>query len=133
MTPQKQTIFGSPNGNCFATCVASLLDLPLSEVPNFCGGENENWFSEFQQWLGERGFYAIDLHAVSEPFLCPVPDGTLVIISGMGARGLLHSIIGSYRLKDGEHFWDHVHDPHPDDTGIEDVRSITFIVRKELI
>ncbi len=129
MTPQKQTIFGKQNGNCFATCVASLLDLPLSEVPNFCAEENDDWFALLQQWLGERGLFAIELKMVSEPFLCPVPDGTLAILTGMGARGLLHSVIGSYRLRAEQHVWEHVHDPHPDDTFIDDVQNITFIVR----
>lgn len=129
VTPQKQTIFGSPNGNCFATCVASLLDLPLEDVPNFCADENEDWFDGFQKWLTERGMYAIDLKVVDEPFLRPVPDGTLVILTGMGARGLLHCVIASYRLKDGLHTWEHVHDPHPNNTFIEDVQDITFIVK----
>src|SRR5262249_6019235 len=32
MTPVYQTRFGPPNGNCFAACVATLLDRPLEAV-----------------------------------------------------------------------------------------------------
>ncbi len=59
MTPQKQTICNFTEGNCFAACVASVLDLPLEEVPNFCVAEN--WMEVFQDWLAARGLAAVTL------------------------------------------------------------------------
>ena len=35
MTPVFQTDYRIPGGNCFQACVASIMELPLQEVPNF--------------------------------------------------------------------------------------------------
>ena len=48
MKPVKQTRTGS-NGNCFQACVASVLELPLEAVPDFCNGAD--WFLEFSKWI----------------------------------------------------------------------------------
>jgi hypothetical protein len=53
-----QTIFGTGKGNCFAACVASILELPIEEVPNFCDAPG-NWLVPFKAWLAERGLFAI--------------------------------------------------------------------------
>lgn len=46
-----QTVFGYPDGNCFAACVASIMELPLEEMPSIAGREfNQVW----SQWLAER-------------------------------------------------------------------------------
>jgi len=57
MTPQDQTILtttpGTIHGDCFATCVASILDLDRQEVPHFM--ETDPWWPGFQKWLFARG------------------------------------------------------------------------------
>jgi hypothetical protein len=63
--PVDQTTFGAPGGNCFSACVASLLEIPLSEVPYFMGDgpieQEYDWFNPFLAWLRERGWWAIPL------------------------------------------------------------------------
>ncbi len=58
MTPVYQTIIGGTNdkipGNCMQAAYASLLDLPLEEVPNFISYGN-NWFSIMYHWLLSKG------------------------------------------------------------------------------
>lgn len=60
MIPVFQDKFGSaasaPNelGNCVAACVASILELPLKEVPNFC--IKETWWNDLKEWLTKRGY-----------------------------------------------------------------------------
>jgi hypothetical protein len=121
MTPIKQTIFGEGKGNCFATCVASILDLPLEDVPNFACSPSEEWFGEFFNWLKARGYSVVYLYhpeagdvtkvddkvPFSEAFFTPY----LYIATGKSPRGdFLHSVVGQYDKV--------VHDPHPDNRGI---------------
>jgi hypothetical protein len=42
MIPVYQTIFNNVNGNCWAAVWASLLHLPLEQVPNFVEQENDH-------------------------------------------------------------------------------------------
>lgn len=46
----EQTILYAPDGNCFAACIASILELPIENVPNFRGRDHD-WWHEWQQWL----------------------------------------------------------------------------------
>lgn len=136
MKPVTQTTFGDGKGNCFTACVASILELPIDAVPNFCVdyGEGE-WWIELEKWLapralapllfcvnkgeqadrdavwaffdGEHGFYA---HR-------SVP----VIVSGKNEHGVAHSIV-SYWDADAEAIA--THDPNPRSTGLVSFRDI---------
>lgn len=45
-----QTTFGK-EGNCFAASLASVLELPLDSVPNFCVAYPSDWFAKTNEWL----------------------------------------------------------------------------------
>jgi hypothetical protein len=49
----EQTILDPPDGNCFAACVASILELPIDMVPNY-RSEGDGWWHEWQEWLKPR-------------------------------------------------------------------------------
>lgn len=118
MKPVMQTKFGMPEGNCFAACLASLLELPIEEIPEF---SEKRWFTEATNWLFSRGLAIvhIDLLEQGMPFhICPA--NVYYIASGKSPRGIEHSVI--YQ---GNRF---VHDPHPDGTGIEKVNSLMFLI-----
>ena len=54
MIPTKQTKFGK-KGNCFAACVASILEIPINVVPDL--GEYEKsgyWIHKFNEWLSDK-------------------------------------------------------------------------------
>jgi hypothetical protein len=53
LTPVSQTEHG-PGGNCFAACLASLLDLPLASVPDLRG--LPDWGIRLAAWLGPMGW-----------------------------------------------------------------------------
>lgn len=129
MKPVDQTTFGLPGGNCFSACVASLLEIPIDEVPYFmgdtgevlAGDDPEKWFERFEQWLSPRGLYPIllDIHGISWR-----PAG-LHILSGCSPRGRgraddLHSVVaqGSEIL----------HDPHPSRDSVLTIRDVTVLV-----
>jgi hypothetical protein len=43
-------------GNCFQAAVASIMDLPLDEVPNFIEYSDDEWFEKFIGFLDTRGY-----------------------------------------------------------------------------
>jgi hypothetical protein len=115
--PVDQTIFGLPDGNCLAACVASLLHLDITEVPNFCQGQEEGWFGRMLDWLRPLGLAAFWFKGPPTHHLAECP----VIVSGVSPRGpWLHAVI----WRDGAI----VHDPHPSRAGIGDVEdTIVFV------
>lgn len=123
MKPVDQTIFEPGLGNCFAACVASVLELPLTEVPNFCAVDAGDWFQSFTNWLRPRGFWAI---------ACPIggspgnPDGGwypegLHIAGGKSPRyECLHAVVARGA--------EVVHDPHPSRAGVVNFADTTVII-----
>ena len=114
MIPVYQTLFGdgsdgTPCGNCFAACIASLLELPLDALPNFCA--LEGWREATDRWLGDRGFFYLDV-APGPGFSPETAFGRAGyhIMSGPGPRGLRHSVVGRAGRM--------VHDPHPSGDGV---------------
>lgn len=112
MTPVKQTVlFGDNsigNGNCFAACLASLLDLPLWMVPPFeqMFAHTQHWSGRCDRWL-ER-FFALKLVEVRGHKEDALPE--FYIACGSTPRGTFHATIYSR----GEL----VHDPHFSGDGI---------------
>lgn len=43
-------------GNCFQAAVASIMDLPLDEVPNFIEYTDDEWFEKFINFVNSKGY-----------------------------------------------------------------------------
>lgn len=137
MKPIMQTKFGEA-GNCWQAVIASLLDLPLHDVPDFVherypaqkndemegrwvyeNGVRLNPFhwQDTQAWLKERGLMMVwvDSRIVSHV----VPLGWH-IKGGISSRGLDHVVLGAGDVT--------VHDPHPDGTGLIQATEYFWIV-----
>lgn len=101
MRPVDQTTYGVNDGNCFSACVASILEIPIDEVPRFHGPS-----VDFLQWLAPQGLSAT--HYKSGNY---VPPG-FAIAAGPSLRfaGRLHACVAY----DGAI----VHDPHPSREGL---------------
>lgn len=122
MIPVDQDEFYDPNrsigeqrGNCWSATLASMLELPLAEVPNFVqidvdGGEN--WWMHTQHWLAERGYRLQMLWFGIEP----VHMHYIACGRSPRAEGLYHSVV----YLDGEL----AHDPHPSRAGILDITNL---------
>lgn len=121
MIPVDQTRFYDPTvpveeqrGNCLQAVIASLLELPLDEVPHFVQDHvdtdgHRDWWESTLAFARSHGW---NIHAT-----LPVTDypGEHMFVSGPSPRGvdgdgLWHVVI----YRDGEM----VHDPHPDRTGL---------------
>lgn len=113
MKPIDQTKLHNPengiNGNCMAASFASILELPLSEVPKFEDMGKKKWFRNLKDWLEKIGFTLLEWK--EETWL---PGYYLA--SGKSERGFDHTVV----YKDGKL----MHDPHPSRTGIKKVNEI---------
>lgn len=106
MKPVKQTRIGQGNGNCWTACIASILELPIEEVPDFI--DEKDFYGSTIKWLGKRGLTLVQINLEGSPHW-PFFWGDTVwtILSGQSPRGdWKHAIVGN-GLK-------YVHDPHPD-------------------
>lgn len=128
MTPQKQTITGlteNRDGNCLATCVAMLLDVPVSQVPNFIAHKGKT-FDLLADFIGKRG-YKFDGFWYHPPAdwanKFKGVDG-YAIIGGPSPRPYVnaHAVI----YKNGLPYFD----PHMDDTFTLGVTRVYLITKK---
>ncbi len=133
MIPHMQTDTGENTGNCFPACIASILEIPLDDVPNFiveADKAGKDMYVLADDWLREHHrmrFISIQLYkrinvnttqVIANPLSCINPD-ELVILSGKSPRSKknklrYHAVVGRPK------FWgfDIVHDPHPSGQGI---------------
>jgi hypothetical protein len=56
-----QTIRNFENGNCMQACVASLLELPISSIPNFMENGEEKYLENRDKWCESVGLFIIAL------------------------------------------------------------------------
>ena len=100
-----QTIFGE-HGNCQAACIASLLKIPLTDIPIFDPTDSDQFWSNYRSWLENHGYglLIVNYHAGRAAEL----KNNYFIVGGKSLRGLNHACI----YKGDQPF----HDPHPDNS-----------------
>ena len=109
MIPIHQTTFGGPaappadRGDCFSACLASILEIPLAEVPRFCELEDD-WQPHICEWLKQYGFAYVDVDVTEYTVDALLPHLGYCVMTGMSSRGHRHCVVG-----DGRAF---KHDPH---------------------
>ncbi len=123
MIPVMQTEFGGGKGNCFVACIASLLEIPVGDVPDFLLEDHEsflvaNWHVRYSTWLNKRGWGVCYLGTPQFLRIVGVKDAYF-IVSGKSPRGIGHAVV--YK---GPNM---VHDPHPSGDGVNpDTVDILF-------
>jgi hypothetical protein len=123
-------------GDCTRACIASLLELPVGEVPHFAQEAVDAhgleqfvpfYYDAIEEWLNERGYRVTWGH---NPSL--YPDGTHCIVSGPSVRrqGAYHACVGI--VENGVPRV--VHDPHPSRSGFAAGSRLTcsFIVSERV-
>lgn len=122
MKPVFQTKFGDKHGNCMVACVASLLELPLSAVPEF-GFDQKQWQINLLAFLRQYGLgwqcINYDFYE-NHPYLAP---HGYVILTGPNAQGVNHAVVG---VSD-EHGIRMVHNPNPNCSGLTKIISVDLI------
>jgi hypothetical protein len=122
MIEQKQKITDFKKGDCFRTCVTSLLELPHAHVFNFMeGGEQE--FNDAVRFFNKRnGIILLDFTIEDKQALKDV----ICIATGTSPRdeSKNHSVV----WLNGKC----IMDPHPDETGIiGEPKLYTLIIPKD--
>lgn len=124
MRPVAQTTFGTMKdgdereaGNCFSACIASILELPVEAVPNFC--QHKDWFSRCNQWLNERGYCYLEFGLGTEVQEWSSFTGYCVLV-GDSPRGCKHAVVG--------HRAQMIHDPHPSGEGLLSIELIGYLI-----
>lgn len=118
MIPVFQTIFptegDASKGNCFAACVASLLEIPLGSVPHVMSEDN-NWRILTNEWLAlHKWMGTVEIHIeTEEAHLYQLPPNLYVIVSGRTTRHptRLHAVVARTLLTGST--WEYLHDPCP--------------------
>jgi len=122
----KQTKFGPVEGNCFAACIASLLEVDIDEVT--IDPHQDKWFDSLQSYLKPKNLFFLEVRidvAVHYPLY--EMNGVYCIMSGKSPRefeghdGVNHCVVGMINSEPGKPvIWDAIHDPHPDNTFLKE-------------
>lgn len=117
---QTMTVAEHGQGNCFEAAVASLLDMPLGDVPDFRSMSAGKWKGAFLEWVCGLGYEFENW--VADGVSGNAPDGYSIAI-GDGPRGYRHAVV----VLNGEL----AHDPYPDGGGLAKTDLYYRIYKKE--
>lgn len=109
MRPVDQTKFvADPEsdecGNCMQAAVASLLELPLDDVPHFAAEPDDQWWWTFVAFCRSHGYAVVQTEEAIED--------VLGLMSGQSPRGDFQHLVVACGP-------DVVHDPHPSREGLD--------------
>lgn len=111
--------------NCFQACVATVLGLPITDVPDACDGASWDW-DAFQNWLATKGMQAIEITFENGGTIYPVTKPVLCIITGESPRGGRHALVAEYLGFEGFNL---LFDPHDENLWIngEPTHAVFFV------
>jgi hypothetical protein len=132
MKPVDQIVFEDNKGDCFRACVASILELPLEEVPNFT--EWSDMYKAAEEWFSTKGFKLYSLHVKDHVLLDDIffMCSDYCILGGKSPRLTQGGSVKYHSVVARAHGWglEIVHDPHPSRAGLEpSYRWVRFIVK----
>lgn len=114
-------------GNCFAAAIASIVEKPITDVPNvevLFDVDGVSWYGIMDAWLRANGFAIItnnsfgvshnpsEYNEDSRMALWSELKGRYYLVSGLSPRGVMHVCIYQNGVM--------VHDPHPTRDGIDE-------------
>lgn len=120
MIPVEQVHTAPPDGDCMRACLASILELPLEDVPNYHGS---TWAMRYQEWLNARNLMMLTwAHSDGQDGQDAVTETGYAILCAKSPRGDYNHAVVTYA---GEIVWDP--SPHRDD-GIGSYVEWTILV-----
>lgn len=128
MKPVFQTKYGNPEGNCFAACVASILECSIDELPNLYELEQsgKNWLIGLNEAIKPKGYGVAYIEAKNEAVDMFLPEGAYFIASGDASGSCQHSCV--YQNIEGDAVM--IHDPNPGaKVGLKKINTIQIIIK----
>lgn len=116
MIPINQTIFDNKFGNCYAACLASILEIPLDNVP-FPDGNDNNFWTIYCNWFKSNNACIVTIQ--KNDFIPP--------------ESYLIGTVKSPRFENSDHAvvifgGKIIHDPHPSKASLSDnLNDVTHI------
>lgn len=129
------------DGNCWATCIACMLD--LDEIPDL---NVSNYMELTKGFINKHGYDLIEVQ-ITPNLNWRIPNGLIAIVTGIsprqprfskdGNKDICHTIIGelSQEITDLPGNKCHsitkcefIHDPHPDNTFIKTLEWVSIII-----
>ena len=103
MIQVEQTEFGARRGNCFAACIASILEVSLLDVPDLASMQRDGeWFHALTAWLIDKfQMYPVWLEPGNEWW----PQGLAIMSADSPRVKERHAVV----TENGKVVWD----PHP--------------------
>jgi hypothetical protein len=130
MIPVDQEFIHRPDegqhGDCFRAVLASLMELPLQDVPHFLhdGCSSDTFHRRINAFLDQFNMTLLVFDASTFNISAWIDQSGVRDlwheVSGMTERGVLHSCVG--------HNGHVVHDPHPSKAGLIDVQYYSLLV-----
>lgn len=116
-----QTITNAADGNCMEACLASLLEIDISDVPKF--SKKEEWYDECQAFLAKYDLYLLCFD-FNEPRFDLLLGYCIASCSSPNYKDVDHAVI----LHNGRVF----HDPHRDGKPVDlsRIKTIDVLVKK---
>jgi len=141
MKPIFQTIINNKTGNCQAACIASILEVPLEEVPNFNEPDSTHYNENMVKFFETTGYRFLSLYvgkdetsfdAIYFPYL--VGCHCVVSVLSQSLKNCSHAVVGKFEEKsNGEIELVIAHDPNPSNKPYEKLEYsgwVEFIVKK---
>jgi hypothetical protein len=107
------------NGNCLAAALASVLEIPIEDLPEFT---DDGWQGELNSWLAPRSLCYLEfpVHDQERWRSYYLRHAGFHLLCGPSERGLYHAVVA----RAGKI----VHDPHPSRAGLQKVEQAGFLV-----
>lgn len=129
MKPQMQTTSEPGKGNCWSACIASILEIPLTDIPDFWDGDDDD--SNEKWWLNARRY--LDCYELM--MLTTILEKHDDLGGGWDCYWIACGKSPRHNCKSHcvVYFADAmVHDPHPDGMGLEGrMRSASFLIPRD--
>jgi hypothetical protein len=121
MKPASQTIICKERGDCQSAALASLLEIPTSEVPPFVAiafdeGKLHRWLEYQTEWLRARGLALITIPwRYLSDWRPLVGVYCIASVPSQKFQGGSHAVVGTWvRVDENHHAFRIAHDPRPD-------------------
>lgn len=124
-----------PTGDCFRTCIASILGSEnLEDVPNFMKDGEQFFESNFKEWLNINGYMEIAYEIHNSKILGKNFHKHLCILTGTDSNTkIAHSVVGrvTYNEEDNTIHYNEIHNPlFNGNTDNIKFKFCTFIVKR---